>query len=72
VDSTDLTLFKACATGPKVLYDSAELPPGCALTPDVNGTIPADLDEDGDVDQDDFGRFQRCYNGAGNPVNCGN
>lgn len=26
----------------------------------------ADIDNDGDVDQEDFGRFQECYTGAGN------
>ena len=27
--------------------------------------IPGDLDEDGDVDQEDFGQFQACLSGAG-------
>lgn len=32
----------------------------------------ADADHDGDVDQDDFGAFQLCYNGAGAvPTGCG-
>jgi len=31
-----------------------------------------DLDSDGDVDQSDFGIFQRCYSGDGQPAdpNC--
>ena len=28
----------------------------------------ADADRDGDVDEDDFGAFQRCYTGAGGGV----
>lgn len=28
---------------------------------------PGDFDDDGDVDQEDFGRFQRCLSGSGNP-----
>ena len=34
--------------------------------------IPGDFDTDSDVDQDDFGIFQRCYSGSGNPAdpNC--
>jgi hypothetical protein len=39
------------------------LPRGCFLTPDAQGHIAADLDADGDVDQDDFGLFQRCFSG---------
>jgi hypothetical protein len=36
--------------------------------------VAADLDHDGDVDQSDFGIFQRCYSGEGNPAdpNCAN
>jgi hypothetical protein len=29
--------------------------------------IPGDMDEDGDVDQEDFGLFQTCYSGNGKP-----
>jgi len=68
VDGDDLTVFEACATGPAIPYNLAELPesdPGCTLTPDGNGHIAADFDEDNDVDQSDFGSFQRCYSGAG-------
>jgi len=34
----------------------------------------ADFDADNDVDQSDFGIFQRCYSGAGKPAdpNCTN
>lgn len=31
-------------------------------------TVPADLDEDGDVDGSDFGLFAGCFNGSGNPT----
>jgi len=75
VDVDDLMVFEACATGPAIPYNPAELPelePGCTLVPDVNGHIAADFDEDNDVDQSDFGSFQRCYSGEGNPAepNC--
>jgi len=69
VDSDDLAAFKACATGPAIPYNPAALPepePGCTLAPDANGHIAADFDEDNDVDQSDFGSFQRCYSGEGN------
>ncbi len=72
VDVDDLMVFEACATGPAVPYNPAALPalePGCTLTPDGNGHIAADFDEDNDVDQSDFGSFQRCYSGQGNPAN---
>lgn len=39
----------------------------------VIGLIGPDLDDDGDVDHEDFGRFQACYSGSGVPqnnVNC--
>jgi len=77
VDGDDLAVFESCATGPAVPYNPAELPepePGCTLAPDTNGHIAADFDEDDDVDQSDFGAFQRCYSGEGNPAeaHCGN
>jgi hypothetical protein len=64
VDMADASIFLACAAGPAVAYDPADLPEGCTLTPD-QGRIAADFDRDGDVDQSDFGAFQRCYSGAG-------
>ena len=64
VDSDDLALFTACLTGPGLPYQPDHLPAGCTLIPDPAGHLPADLDKDGDVDQDDFGVFQRCYTGA--------
>ncbi len=33
----------------------------------VRPRMTGDLDDDGDVDQEDFGRFQRCYSGIGEP-----
>jgi len=52
--------------------------PGAANTPQtvvVNLTVqpspwaPCDFEPDGDVDQADFGRFQACYTGNGEPQN---
>ena len=66
VDADDLGIFEACATGPAIPYNPASLPqpaPGCTLTPDGNGHIAADFNDDGDVDQSDFGIFQRCLSG---------
>jgi len=71
VDADDLGIFESCATGPAVPYNPAALPesaPGCTLTPDGTGHVAADFDDDGDVDQADFGIFQRCYSGEGNPA----
>jgi hypothetical protein len=58
VDMEDMLMLINCATGPAVLYDPDNLPEGCALQP-VNGLLPADLDEDGDIDSTDFAIFQR-------------
>jgi hypothetical protein len=63
VDMDDFGHFQACVTGPFVPYNSLALPPGCTLTPDINGHIAADFDHDGDVDQVDAGIFQRCFSG---------
>jgi hypothetical protein len=54
VDEDDLSLFTACASGPKVPLD-----PGCLMI---------DLDGDGDGDLDDFSIWQRSYRGAGIPA----
>jgi hypothetical protein len=50
VDGADLDFFKNCVTGPGV----PQTEPDC---------IQTDHDTDGDVDQDDFAAFQRCYSG---------
>jgi len=71
VDEYDLGFFQTCFTGPTVLYDPQQLPWDCEyeddgeggsilIVPDGEGIIPPDLDRDGDVDQMDFGLFQRC------------
>jgi len=77
VDGGDFRVFETCATGPAIPYNPAVLPepaPGCTLTPDGSNHIAADFDKDSDVDQDDFGAFQRCYSGEGHPAdpNCAN
>lgn len=64
---SDLDIFQACATGPGILYDPANLPAGCAVQVD-QGLIPPDFDRDGDVDMDDFGVFQRCFSGEDQPA----
>lgn len=67
VDIADFEAFVACETGPDLLYDPGDLPepaPGCTQVPDFENRIAADLDRDGDVDQRDFGIFQRCYSGS--------
>ncbi|NLE57136.1 MAG: hypothetical protein GX616_02160, partial [Planctomycetes bacterium] len=50
-------------TGTGVPYYPTGLPPDCDLVLDSNHHIAADLDQDGDVDQSDFGILQRCLNG---------
>jgi len=49
VNSYDVAEFRACSSGSMVPYST-----GCDW---------ADRDGDGDVDQSDFGVFQRCYSG---------
>ncbi len=57
VDLADLAhLVDECMAGPK----ETPLGPNCQS---------ADLDGDSDVDQADFGLFQRCYSGENNPAN---
>ncbi|NLF17472.1 MAG: hypothetical protein GX595_09460, partial [Lentisphaerae bacterium] len=51
VDADDLDEFAACALGPAI----PQTDPACA---------DKRLDADDDVDQDDFGIFQRCYSGT--------
>ncbi|MHC4443305.1 MAG: hypothetical protein ACYTBZ_03320 [Planctomycetota bacterium] len=43
----------------------ADSPPGASI---CNAVVFADADEDGDVDQDDFGIFQLCYTGGSLPI----
>jgi uncharacterized lipoprotein YddW (UPF0748 family) len=52
VNLTDLVPFESCISGPMVPHSGTRL---CRQS---------DLDEDGDVDQDDFALFQRCYSGT--------
>ncbi|UCD28118.1 MAG: sulfatase-like hydrolase/transferase [Planctomycetota bacterium] len=37
----------------------------------TSGSIPPDIDVDGDVDQEDFGLMQVCFSGTGNPFSEG-
>lgn len=55
VDTSDLTVFAACATGP-------------GMGPPATGCERADLDQDGDIDQVDFAKLQRCITGSGRIV----
>lgn len=61
VDADDLSRFIGCATGPAIPYDPMNLPPGCQLSPDADGLLPADFDADGDVDMMDFSVLQRSF-----------
>lgn len=74
VDLQDAVLFRNCVTGPAISYRHESPLPGCTLSPDSEGFLPADLDHDGDVAQSDFGVLQRCWSGAGKPAdpNCAN
>ncbi len=49
VNTADFNLFQSCSSGPTVPHN------GTALCQQ------ADLDDDGDLDQDDFGAFQLCF-----------
>ena len=60
VDQADVAAFADCLTGPGVAYQLPGFPGQCTLTTGTDGTIPADHDKDGDVDQNDFGALQRC------------
>jgi hypothetical protein len=57
VDGDDWETFELCATGPTVPGP----PPGCSPAQ----FAIADTDADTDSDQEDFGRIQRCFGGAG-------
>jgi hypothetical protein len=59
IDPADVGSLLDCLGGPGVAYASGGLPPACACRPDTHGHIAADLDLDGDVDQEDFGLLQR-------------
>lgn len=73
VDSIDLVRLQPCTTGPAIPYDPLQLFDGCIFIPDADDRISPDLDRDGDVDQEDFGIFQRCYSGTTLPdLNCAN
>lgn len=58
IDSTDLSVFEACTSGPAVVH--------------LGDCTKADFDHDGDVDQTDFGLLQRCLSGENQAVdpNC--
>lgn len=60
VNADDQPYFEACDTGPDVPY-GVNWPGTCTMVPDTQGKIAADMDHDGDVDQDDFGQFQRAW-----------
>ncbi len=65
VDADDLTIFINCLPdpppAPAVPYDLDSLPSICPLTPDFDGFLPADFNQNGLLDMDDFGILQRCY-----------
>jgi len=51
--------------GFRMTFDQATL---TILVIDLAATVPADFDRDGDVDQEDFGRFQACLTGPVSPA----
>jgi hypothetical protein len=57
VDSDDLGLLEACATGPGIPYEG-RAPGACPMTQDAEHKIRADIDRDGDVDGTDFALLQ--------------
>ncbi len=65
VDVDDVQVMADCETGPSIPGP----PPGCT----AQQFAAADYDNDGDVDMDDYGRFQRCIAGPGQipPATCG-
>jgi hypothetical protein len=65
VDADDRDMFLPCITGPSIPYAANGVPAGCTLGFDAGGYLDGDFDQDGDLDQTDFGVFQRCYRGLG-------
>ncbi len=68
VDADDLAILIDCVTGPGIKYSAAHMPAGCSLSLQ-SGLLAPDLDGDHDIDQTDFGKFQRCYGGPAAPAN---
>jgi hypothetical protein len=74
----DLDLYAATPGAWDVLVSTPSCPnvvvSGAFTVTASTADVAADLDHDGDVDQSDFGIFQRCYSGEGNPAdpNCVN
>jgi hypothetical protein len=65
VNEDDFAMLFACTTGPGILYDNMNLPEGCVQELTISKHLPPDLDDDDDVDMDDFGIFQRCLTAPG-------
>lgn len=63
VDAADLACMTQITTGPRIPYPLV-VPAACGGMAAVNGILPADFDADQDIDQSDFGIFQRCYSGS--------
>jgi hypothetical protein len=53
VNSADFDVWKVCASRDKVPAS-----PEC-----LSSSPPKDLDDDGDIDMDDFGKLQKCLSG---------
>ncbi|HSW45891.1 MAG TPA: hypothetical protein VLM89_10000 [Phycisphaerae bacterium] len=76
VSAAEMNIFQACAAGPNIPYDVNSPASGCTcgtIRVDGQDYLKADFDNDGDVDQADFGIMQRCYSGTNlaDPA-CGN
>lgn len=64
VDAADLACMMQIMTGPRIPYNPLVVPGACGGMVAVNGILPADFDADQDIDESDFGVFQRCYSGS--------
>lgn len=63
VNMEDFLVFQRCCSGPEISYRENPLP-NCTLPPNpTTGFLPADFDQDNDVDQTDFGVFQQNFTG---------
>ena len=68
VDLIDAILMLGCLTGPGDPGAATPAPPGCHLSVDANGILPADFDEDQEVDLWDIAGLQQGFSGTDIPA----